>query len=249
MSRMVGRVALLAVLVIVGMYTGAMAKQARFTVRSQALKVENRHHRFSFSYTYPEIRLPGALMGIAGNCRDFNAAMKKRAQRELADFRAIADQNPPRKGIPGTNQETVGHEVLTNTGTFISVRFNVMSMLLGAAHPTSSVTTVNWRSDGTWVTLDNLFAPDSGYLEVLSKACMTDLKARARAKQYDIFPDALAPKADNFKSFAIQAKGLRIFFAQGQVANSFAGVQDVLVPWAVVADKLGPVGKDIQKSL
>lgn len=248
MSRQMGRVPLLAALLVLGVFTCALAKGA-FVVTKQTLKEESKTTRMFFSYTYPVIRLPGALMGAAGNCRDFNAAMQKRAQTDLAGFRAKAAQTPPRKGVPGRNEKTVACHVMVNTATLVGLRFEVLEGWIGAAHPVNSVFTLNWMADGTWLKLDAMFKPGSAYLQALSKACTAELRARGKARGFDVMTDGLAPKAGNFARFIPQASGIQVFFDQGQATTSAAGVQNVIVPWSAVADMLSPRGKDLQKSL
>jgi hypothetical protein len=112
-----------------------------------------------------------------------------------------------------------------------SFKFNFMGYAEGAAHPYHYSITFNYDLEqGKKLSLDDLFRPDSNYLEAVSSRCIFELSKRDIGF-YGGFEQGAEPKADNYRNWNITQDGLLITFDEYQVAPYTAGSQMVTVPY------------------
>ncbi len=115
----------------------------------------------------------------------------------------------------------------------LSVRFSVVGMIVGMAHPYHFHRILNYNLEtGKQIELDELFKPDSDYLLVLSSYAHDVLEKRLADK--DLITEGTTPTPENFKCWNIKPNGLLITFEDAQVAPHSDGVQTVLVPYTVL---------------
>ena len=75
-------------LVLVLASGGAPAAQGQApVVTPKELKQSDATAGWEFSYRYPQLSVPGALMGVRGICEDFNQRMEQEARQSLEGFK------------------------------------------------------------------------------------------------------------------------------------------------------------------
>ncbi len=172
----------------------------------------------------------------------FNAYVKSVVEAEIAAF----------KGGMGEMSEipvTVGssfdiHYVLIGQKESIwSIQFNIMGYSDGAAHPYTYSITVNYDLQNIKpLKLEDVFLPDSNYLQVLSDISKTELTNRNIG--YDpAFSQGAEPTAQNYKNWNVSNEGFFVIsFNQGQVGPSAAGPQVITIPFSALAGVINPQG-------
>lgn len=94
---------------------------------------------------------------------------------------------------------------------------------------------------GKRVEPQGLFQPGSAYLQRLSKLCYQDLNGRKDANwDQDWLRKGSAPEASNYQVLYPQSNGLLVVFPPYQVDSYAAGPQEVVIPYAKLADILNP---------
>jgi hypothetical protein len=142
----------------------------------------------------------------------------------------------------------VGYQLVSQRAEIWSFRFDISSYQAGAAHPASYSITVNYDLDqGRELALDELFLPNSNYLEVIADYCSAEL--RRREINFDFFSEGAAPTPENYRNWNIASDGLLITFDQYQVGIGAAGTPTVTVPYSELQPLInpqGPLGKIVQ---
>jgi hypothetical protein len=205
---------------------------------------------WQFSYKYPQISVPGALMGVQGICQDFNQQVKKEADQSLKEFQEEVAKNASATiPIKAKSQKTVDYVVVTRAPGLQAYKFTQFEYLRGQAHPLTTVFTRNFDMGGQFVKLADLFAPSSRYLDKIASVAKRDLTAQARRKQFKIIePKGYAANAENFENFVITRRGLEIFFNPYQVAPGYVGILSATVPWSALQRDLSDQGRLIRQS-
>lgn len=127
---------------------------------------------------------------------------------------------------------SAGHDVL-------SVLF-VNFFYLGGAHPGSYYWSLNFDfTTGQELGLGDLFVPGSDYLDRIAVYCIEQLNEKL---DFDIWEEGAAPVVDNYLDWTLSPQGLMIIFDEYQVAPYAAGPQQVIVPYAILADIIHPQG-------
>ena len=110
----------------------------------------------------------------------------------------------------------------------------------GAAHPYHYNMTFNYDLEqGKKLSLDELFRPDSNYLEAVSSYCIFDLSKRDIGF-YGGFEQGAEPTPENYRNWNITSNGLMITFDEYQVAPYAAGAQTVVVPYEKLKTVIKP---------
>ncbi len=175
---------------------------------------------------------------------NFNNEMKLLTQEEIAKFKDNAAQTKPVAGLAGSsyNQD---FQLLSAPGNLVSLKFQIMIYIQGAAHPGTHSRTVTYDLEaGADVSLSNLFRPDSDYLQRIADYCVTQLKTRDIG--FEQFSSGADPIPANYGNWNITPDGLLITFDEYQVAAYAAGPQEVTIPFTVlqsVIDPNGPLGE------
>lgn len=234
-------VVVLAVLAsVVPLLAGRALAQGRPVVTEKILRASGKG--WTFSFQYPQLSVPGALMGVRGIMGDYNRATEQLAQRQLAQFKKdVADYGPPPREL-GDVKSTLDATctVVTNHGV-VSVRYEVFKIFAGAAHPASETITTNWLGGGPLITFSDLFASPATAMKTVSRLALADLKAQAKKEGYEIFsPEGAGPDAKNFEAFVIQKSGVMICFQASQVTAYAVGPLQVSIPWKTLKPLLKP---------
>lgn len=184
---------------------------------------------------YPRVDAPGDTRYDA-----LNRAAESLVREELGHFRteltSPAFQTDP--NMAGSFMD-IEYEVLYGAHGWISMLFTVHFYLSGAAHPNQYSLPLNYDAVNRQIlTLDQLFKPGAPYLKVLVDYCLMDLKNQ---KKLD-WSDNLKADDKTFRSWTVQADGLRISFDPYEVASYAAGPQKVIIPFSALKDFIHPTG-------
>jgi hypothetical protein len=234
---------------VIGGIAPATAAQ-RPVVTQKVLRQGDPKGAWQFSYKYPQISVPGALMGVRGICQDFNQQMRKEADQSLKEFREEVAKNASSPvPIKAKSQKSVDYVVVTRRPGLQAYKFTQFEYLRGQAHPLTTVFTRNFDMRGQFVKLPDLFAPDSHYLEKIASVAKSQLTAQANKKQFKIIePKGYAANAENFQNFVITGRGLEIIFNPYQVAPGYVGILSATVPWSALQSDLSDQGRLIRQS-
>ncbi len=170
----------------------------------------------------------------------FNTELKGIVQNEVDAFRKnLAEMTP----TPGGNGSTfdVAYELVSQKGNIWSLKFNIEGYTEGAAHPYHYTITVNHDLENDKdVTLDEVFQPNSNYLQALSDYSKAELSKRDIG--FEGFEQGADPTPENYHNWNVSDKGLIITFDEYQVAPYAAGPQIVAISFSEVAGLINPQG-------
>ncbi len=159
----------------------------------------------------------------------FNQTIETLVQTEINSFTDIVTEN---LDFQAENAQTFGYNSMhleyapTNTGRgIVSIHFTVSTYVMGAAHPFSYSSTLNYDlAQERTLQLEELFLPGSDYLGVLSTQCIQIISETG----YMDWPEGAAPKPDNYRNWNITPDGILISFDPYQIAPYAVGPQQAL---------------------
>jgi hypothetical protein len=173
---------------------------------------------------------------------NFNNEMTLLTQEEIAKFKDNVSQTTSLPGATGSFFDQQ-YKLLSPLSNLVSLRFQIMIYIQGAAHPGTHSRTVTYDLEaGSDVKLADLFLPGSDYLEKIANYCIAQL--RTRPIDFESFSSGAAPVPENYGNWNITPDGLLITFDEYQVAAYAAGAQEVTVPFAdlqSIIDAHGPL--------
>lgn len=160
----------------------------------------------------------------------FNTRLYQTVQDEIDQFRNDVLSSASKPPISAGSFFDLQYAIIGQRGDFWSIKFDISFYFDGAAHPAHNSVTLNYDlENGREITLNELFLPDSNYLEVLSDNCKEQLSARDIA--FDGFSQGADPLPENFQRWNLSDAGLVITFDEYQVAPYAAGPQVVVIPF------------------
>jgi hypothetical protein len=162
----------------------------------------------------------------------FNDGVEKIVLKEIEYFRKnVLAQMPAQSAMSGSSFD-VQYTVVLQQGNLWSLKFNFSGYADGAAHPYQYNATFNFDLErGEKLSLGDLFPPDSDFLTVISRHCISELTKRDIGF-YGGFQQGAEPTTDNYRNWNIAADGLLITFDEYQVAPYAAGTQTVIIPYS-----------------
>ncbi len=174
-----------------------------------------------------------------------NADIGGEAQTRAAQWQQGPAANPQVARKVNTLSGTFKTELLTPALASFTLTWVDDS---SASQAATSVETINLdMSTGQRIAFDDLFADPDAALAVMSGAAQDQL-VEELGLAYDraTVTDGTSPSRTNFINWALTAAGIKITFAQHQVATGFSGLPSVIVPWASLRSTMvqtGPVTK------
>ena len=239
------------VLALLAILVPQRAAHARPLVKEQVLRAQGKG--WTFTFRYPTLDQPGALMGVRGALADYNSQSRAIAEKALADFKRqmaeLQQDSAPPRGTTSTVDAT--YTVCTNSDAgLVSVRWFAYRMFAGGAHPDPQIITSNWPGGLPMWTIADLFTSPRDGLATLSREALAALRAKPGLRDRLSFTgEGLEPKAENFEAFIIRKHGLQLFFQRGQVAAGAVGSMDVIVKWNALRAVLKPEVASLVKRL
>jgi hypothetical protein len=172
----------------------------------------------------------------------FNKKVNDLIQGEIEYFRKNILAQIPVSSVSTGSFFDAQYTVVFQSGNLWSLKFNFMGYANGAAHPYHYSITFNYDLErGKKLSLDELFRPDSNYLEAVSSYCIFDLSKRDIGF-YGGFEQGAEPTPENYRNWNITPSGLTITFDEYQVAPYAAGAQTVVVPYIELQKVIDPQG-------
>jgi len=171
----------------------------------------------------------------------FNDQAAAVIQQAVDDFKNNVNSMP---SVPVSNGSSldVQYKLLSQPRNILSIKFEMMGYVNGAAHPYHLNPTLNFDLEsGKELSLADLFLPNSDYLSPISKYCVAQLNTRDIGFT-DTFTQGADPKPDNYKNWNITADGLLITFDEYQVAAYAVGPQTVVIPYSELKSLINPQG-------
>ncbi len=171
---------------------------------------------------------------------NFNIEMAQLTQEEIASFKDNVAQVQPQPGSSGSFYDQQ-YKLFSPPGNLVSLRFQIMVYIQGAAHPGTHMRTVNFDLEaGKDVQLYQLFLSGSDYLDKIANYCIAQLSTRGI--DFDPSSSGAKPLPENYRNWNITADGLLITFDEYQVAAYAAGPQEVTVPYTDLQTVIDPNG-------
>lgn len=215
---------LLLAMVLAALTMGAVSVVARGEAvvgfRSSTYTLEGHHYKVDV----PRFDIDG-VDGAYLQARDvFNRSVRRAADIYIARAGDHVDVKT------GTNYVYTNQQVL-------STKFSVSIYAEGAAHPYEDFITHNTRTEtGKALVLRDLFKDVNSGLAVLKDQAATLVPQATHGEPY--YKDALLPKEDNYRHWAVAKDGLRIYF--GEIASHAAGNIMITIPWQALNNVLKP---------
>lgn len=173
--------------------------------------------------------------------KKFNDQIATLIQQAVDDFENNVVSMPPMPVLNGSSFD-VQYKLLSQPGNILSIKFEMLGYVNGAAHPYHLNPTFNFDIEsGKALLLADLFLPNTDYLTPISKYCVTELGKRDIGFTSD-FAQGADPKPENYKNWNITADGLMITFDEYQVAAYVAGPQAVVIPYGELKSLIDPKG-------
>jgi hypothetical protein len=200
--------------------------------------------RYSFNAEYPEI-IPNELTSAS----EANLCITAFVIRTLQRFRAEAiarsgEKNEMSSRMPNApaiwDDLSISFDVILFCDDLLALEFRLQSYMALAAHPNSNTKTMNFllQPYATPLEFQDLFLPDSGYLQFVSEYCIANLHSQLPDTLRVNYPDkkdswivqGAAPRIQNFERFLVTKDGLRIIFDAYQVRSYAEGRREVFIP-------------------
>jgi hypothetical protein len=168
----------------------------------------------------------------------FNTYLNDVVQNNIGQFRNDILANQPVTPFMAGSSYDLKFTQIGQRGEVWSIKLEVMYYYDGAAHPGHYSITVNYDlGQGRELALDDLFQPNSNYLQVIADECKAQLSTRNIGFEDAIFNSGADPLPENYQRWNLSPDGLLVTFDEYQVAPYAAGPQTVLVPF----DRLMPL--------
>lgn len=168
---------------------------------------------------------------------NFNNEMNLLTQEEIAKFKDNASEVQAPAGSSGSSLDQQ-YKLVSPPGNLISLQFQIKVFIYQTSRPKTHSRTVNYDLEaGADVRLEQLFLPDSDYLQRISNYCIAQLNGRNIG--FAAFAGGAQPTPANYGNWNITKDGLLITFDENQVA---ATEQEVVVPFAELQADIDPHG-------
>jgi hypothetical protein len=172
----------------------------------------------------------------------FNKKVGELIQGEVEYFRQNILAQTTTVTVSGGSFFDAKYTVIFQNDNIWSLKFDFMGYADGAAHPYHYSLTFNYDLEqGKKLSLDELFRPDSNYLEAVSSYCIFELSKRDIGF-YGGFEQGAESTSENYRNWNIISNGLMITFDEYQVAPYAAGAQTVIVPYDQLKAESDPQG-------
>ena len=148
------------------------------------------------------------------------------------------------QGATSWDDLSMTHAIGLFTDELLTVEFRLGSYGAGAAHPNTNTMTLNFLlRPCLQLEFSDLFDPETKFLEVISRYCVTELHNQLPPSLKDSYAggtdtwihQGAGPRLNNFEKFLLVEKGLHIFFDPYSVGSYAEGRREVFVPISAVS--------------
>ena len=194
--------------------------------------------------TFPQYTLTASTPQLSGSedprVQAFNQRLNGVIAKEVDMWRQNFQQLPITPYSNGSSLE-VKYILVSQIGDLWSFKFDFSFYSDTAAHPGLYSITLNYDlGQGRELALNDLFLPNSNYLETISNYCVAELKKQPYSDSF--FLDGAKPTTENYRNWNITAEGLMITFDQYQVAPGASGPQIITMSYEVLKAVINPQG-------
>lgn len=198
-------------------------------IERKVIEEKNDRYRYSIDIEYPFLK----------SNNQFNTLVNRQVDKAKSTFikQVKSNQSLPAK-IPGENNLLLEFKTELQQGGTISVLLSKMVFMRGMAHPNTIHFSINLLK-GNPIDLQDLFSPQSNYLDTISDYCIKTLMDKKISDEKWIKEGAGASK-ENYKVWLLSKKGIVILFDAYQVAPYVYGPQKILIPIDLVKGMLKP---------
>lgn len=201
---------------------------------TRELREESRAPEYTVGMVYPYIE--------SGVKNGFNTAVKTLMDEVYKEFKTSLENEPIIEDDPlavNLNALTMDYRLYYSSADLISIYFTFSEYHAGAAHPNAYSAVINYSlAHDRVIELDEIFIPNSNYLQVISEYCVNHLKN----DESFMFEDGAKPLAENFRNWNIVPEGILVTFDPYQIAPYAAGFIKVIVPFSVLRTYLAEGG-------
>lgn len=200
------------------------------------LKIQYDKPRIVVKSVYPQLESDG----LDDELNIFNQMVSDFVTQQISDFKLRVDSNKSAQANLDDSKrknnlyiDYASSAIKTNIDHLISIRFTIQGAIAGTAHPYHYHRVLNYNLDTRQqLSLDDLFKPESNYLEVLSQYIGNKLARRFTDTK--MITVGTAPIPENFQNWNIKPLGLVFTFDENQVAPYVYGAQTVFVPYSAI---------------
>lgn len=215
--------------------TSAPLISQQVTLVSQSAEESNQTPPFTIKVQVPQLAGSDDPRVTA-----FNQRLNELITKEVDTWRQSFLENTVPTVTNGSFLE-VTPTLISQVGDLWSFKIDFHFYSDGAAHPGTYSITLNYDLEqGRELALDELFLPNSNYLEAIANYCKAEL---SKQPFFDVpFSDGANPTPENYRNWNITTAGLMITFDEYQVAPYAAGPQVVQVPIDAFRQLIDPNG-------
>ncbi len=142
---------------------------------------------------------------------------------------------------PGPYALAAGYETTQYSEDIISLIYTVYEFTGGAHGNTNFWTYTFDLANGTVISLEDIFLPDSDPLAVIAPIAEAQILERlGDAADTQWVAEGTGNNPVNYQNFSLDADGITFYFPPYQVAAYAVGTQTVMIPFADLADVLAP---------
>ena len=145
----------------------------------------------------------------------------------------------------------VKYELVSRIDDVWSLKLNIDGYL-GESRGLSGLASITVNYDlgqGRQLALEDLFLPNSNYLEVIANYCIAELHKQIGEFSSEKHARGAQPTAGSYRNWNITPEGLMITFDPDQVDDYESGPRIVIVPYSelqAIIDPQGPLGEFLQ---
>lgn len=202
---------------------------------------ENKSLLYVIDASYPEL-----VGNTSVNTEKFNTFILKIVNQEISQFKKFVQEDSAHiQTLPDSvkhNTFHVDYDIdIVNPGdqALISVRFSTEGYQAGRAHPYHFKQVLNYDlSNGKVLTLNEIFKPNTRYLDFFAKYSRRILNAKLKDKF--MIEEGTKPIAKNYKNWNLESDSIVITFDEYQVAPYYYGPQEVEIPLKELAKMISP---------
>jgi hypothetical protein len=215
--------------------TSAPMISQQVTLISQSAEESNQTPPFTIEVQMPQLAGSDDVRVTA-----FNQRLNELVTKEVEMWRKSFLENTFPTVTNGSFLEVVP-TLISQVGDLWSFKFEFHFYSDGAAHPGTYSITLNYDlAQGRELALEELFLPNSSYLETIADYCKAELSKQPFFE--GPFADGANPTPENYRNWNITSNGLMVTFDEYQVAPYAAGPQVVEIPIDQVQSVVDPNG-------
>lgn len=224
---------IIVLLVLVLIYDGAIALYNYFVPRVSTLpdidmspipiqdkQIKDETDTYTINIIYPETN------------QDFiNQDINNFIYKEIANFKqAITLQTNP---VEANWQYTlfIRYDTVYNERTIVSFKFEI-EQFLGGAHPTHLIVAKNYNWFLKRIYTIDTAIPNQETLDKIAKVALDYFQNMP--KDWELFPEGLAPKIENYQTFNMTPDSCIFYFQEAQIAPYSAGPQQIEIKWSEI---------------